>query len=233
MIEHDIERVLEGLGRTEAPRGLEERVLRAMTARQSTSQRGFAFAWVAVAALVVTGVLIAVSKQRESALAIEEQKTAQAGAFDTSIPTHHFSPAQVSPAFRMNLPTHVIPDPSFERAGLQSRRDASSNQSALAAEGMFIPPNKLIPIKADVAEEAGFPAPPAPLTDQERLLLRLARKPNEATIAMFDPTIREERAAAEKEEFDFLNPPRPVETDQPTDSNLTEEKTNDRSQNKQ
>ena len=80
--------------------------------------------------------------------------------------------------------------------------------------------------------EAGFPAPPAPLTGQERLLLRLARKPNEATIAMFDQTIREERAAAEKEEFDFLNPPRPVETDQPIDSTVKEEKSDDRSQSK-
>ena len=212
MIEHDIERVLEGLARTEPPRDLEERVLSAMAARRSTSQRGFAFAWVAVAALVVTGVLIAVSKQRESALAIEEQRMAHAGALDTSIPTYRSSPAQVSPAFRMNLATVLTP--------AQSPRGSQP------------------PTREEVVMEAGFPAPPAPLTEQERLLLRLARRPNEATIAMFDQGIREERAAAEKEEFDFLNPQRPVETDQPidsiqpTDSTLKEEKSNDRSQSK-
>jgi len=63
-----------------------------------------------------------------------------------------------------------------------------------------------------VTGEPGYPAPEAPLTDQEKLLLRLARRPNEGIVAMFDPAIREERAAADKAEFDFFNPPRPFQS---------------------
>jgi hypothetical protein len=217
MIEHDIERVLEGLGRVEPPQGLEERVLRAMAARPATGQRWFALAWATAATLVVTAAVMAVSKLRESALAVEQQTMAQAGAVDSIAPTYHSSPAQVSPAFRMNVATVLTPASSARSTHRAIPEHERLDTESLGEKG---------------AEEAGFPAPPAPLTDQERLLLRLARRPNEATIAMFDPAIREERAAAEKEEFDFLNPQRPVETDQPTDSTIKEEKSNDRSQSK-
>jgi len=207
MSERDIERVLEGLGGVEAPQGLEERVLRAMTARETA--RGFGWAWVGVGALVVAGVVLGGLRYKDSfnatAAAAEEQRM-----------THDPSarPTEVSSV------KETLNKRSLERAGLQPRRKAPSIQPALAAEGMFVADGKRIQsfVKAEVAIEAGFPAPEAPLTEQERLLLRLARRPNEATIAMFDQGIREERAAAEKAEFDFLNPQRPVETEPPQET---------------
>jgi hypothetical protein len=241
MIEQDIERVLEGLGRIEAPQGFEDRVLRAIESHKPVA-RGFALAWVGVAALLVAGSTLGGLKYIESAnasaVAAEEQRMANEGALDPILPPYQASPAAVSqthashgyisPAFRMNLATGVTPLPDNPRPGAPSIASLPHAMGGSTA--------KVEPPPSAVAEEAGFPAPPAPLTDQERLLLKLARRPNEATIAMFDQGIREERAAAEKAEFDFLNPQRPVETEPPTDSKpptdstLTEEKSNDRSQ---
>ena len=78
------------------------------------------------------------------------------------------------------------------------------------------------PAASAKAEEGGFPAPELPLTEQERLLLKLARRPNEGTLAMFDLGIREERAAEEKAEFEFFNPARPF-VEQPMGSTFTQD----------
>lgn len=48
---------------------------------------------------------------------------------------------------------------------------------------------------------ASFPAPPMPLTEQERLLLRLLHKVDPVEIAMLDPRVRAMQDAEEKAEF--------------------------------
>lgn len=50
-------------------------------------------------------------------------------------------------------------------------------------------------------EAASFPAPPMPLTAQERLLLRLAHKVDPVEVAMLDPKFRAIEDAKEKAEF--------------------------------
>jgi hypothetical protein len=48
---------------------------------------------------------------------------------------------------------------------------------------------------------ASFPAPPMPLTDEERLLLRMVRKGDPVELAMLDPKMEALRDAEEKAEF--------------------------------
>lgn len=76
-----------------------------------------------------------------------------------------------------------------------------------------------------------FPAPEAPLTNQELLLLRLAHRPTPGTLAIFDPHVREQRAQLAAADFkEFFKPPPvlqqpiilkdvpPEETDEPDPS---------------
>jgi hypothetical protein len=62
-----------------------------------------------------------------------------------------------------------------------------------------------VAVENDVArsdmEAASFPAPPMPLTAQERLLLRLGNKVDPMEMAMLDPKFRAIEDAEEKEEF--------------------------------
>ncbi len=54
-----------------------------------------------------------------------------------------------------------------------------------------------------------FPAPPMPLTEEERLLLSIAHKGDPAEMAMLEPETRAAEAAAETAAFqEFLNHPR-------------------------
>jgi hypothetical protein len=48
---------------------------------------------------------------------------------------------------------------------------------------------------------ASFPAPPMPLTDEEKLLLRMVNKGDSVELAMLDPKLEALREAEEKEEF--------------------------------
>jgi hypothetical protein len=61
------------------------------------------------------------------------------------------------------------------------------------------------------------PAPPMPLTQQEKLLLRVARTDNPQVLAMLNPTLRAQQEAKEKEEFEefagISNTPHRIEPD--------------------
>jgi hypothetical protein len=68
---------------------------------------------------------------------------------------------------------------------------------------------------------ASFPSPPMPLTDQEKLLLRLAHKNDPVELATLDPKLRELQDAEDQAEFQsffsgyVVNQPAPEEQAQP------------------
>jgi hypothetical protein len=53
----------------------------------------------------------------------------------------------------------------------------------------------------EMARTVSYPAPPAPLTMQEKLLLQVAEHPTPDEIAMLDPVVREKQEAAEDAQF--------------------------------
>jgi hypothetical protein len=66
---------------------------------------------------------------------------------------------------------------------------------------------------------ASHPAPPMPLTEQERLLLRIAHRGDPVELAMLDPMRRAARDVEEQTEFQRFFKPRTTEqptADQPT-----------------
>lgn len=60
----------------------------------------------------------------------------------------------------------------------------------------------------------GYPAPPMPLTEQERLLLRLVHAGDPVELAMLNPEIRARREAEDEAEFErFFPPPATVDNE--------------------
>lgn len=61
---------------------------------------------------------------------------------------------------------------------------------------------------AEPAETASFPAPPLPLTGQERLLLQLAHKGDTRNLAMLDAAVADKQEEQNQKQFqDFFKPP--------------------------
>jgi hypothetical protein len=79
------------------------------------------------------------------------------------------------------------------------------------------------PAAVDDAYIASFPAPPAPLTEQERLLLQLARRHDTAEEAMLLPdALRLEEARSQEEYRRFFPPADPAPNEVPPDTALLE-----------
>jgi hypothetical protein len=69
-----------------------------------------------------------------------------------------------------------------------------------------------------LVQEASFPAPPMPLTQQERLLLKLARHDSPVVLIALSTTAREAAFEQEKQQVEtFFAPPPPLRS-QPIDS---------------
>jgi hypothetical protein len=113
-------------------------------------------------------------------------------------------------------------------AGLSLEGVAKSAQHALPRTGVRTAEQVNVPRAADVqggesvaVDEmlaASRPAPPMPLTEQERLLLRIAHRGDPVELAMLDPMRRAARDVEEQTEFQRFFKPRTVEqppTEQP------------------
>lgn len=60
-------------------------------------------------------------------------------------------------------------------------------------------------------KQQSFPAPPMPLTEQERLLIRLAHRDDPVQLARLGPGPRDDRYQAEKDQVsEFFRPPPPI-----------------------
>jgi hypothetical protein len=94
-------------------------------------------------------------------------------------------------------------------------------QRGRAAVPRVVPIGSAPPQEASTtAQTQSFPAPPLPLTEQERLLIRLAHRDDPVQLARLAPGPRDARYQAEKDQVsEFFTPPTPL--DQP-DTTLTE-----------
>ena len=194
----DFERLLRKLGEVDAPAGLESRVLRRMQERPPVRSKWWNIG--RVSALTVGAVVAAIA----------------VGVWEVRKPAGEPGLINVGKTIAPLSSPAASANPQVSSQPL-SAANSTSLGTALPMRTQKInrsPDQKLLELPAEFAQEAGFPAPEAPLTEQEKLLLRLARRPNQGTIAMFDPRLREERAATEAAEFEFFNPQQPMKTEQ-------------------
>jgi hypothetical protein len=216
-----IEKVLAGLRDVATPAGMERRILDGLeeraAARSGVSLRWFRAVWFGVpVSYAVCGVAAGVIL---FALAVPAVRRFGQGPVQSRIGAAALKSVPGIPsvvAIKDMEPVLRVPGMRFAKSA-----DAAGGQFVRAADAAG-------GSEEDVAESemraASFPAPPMPLTEQERLLLRLAHRNDPVELAMLDPKLRELQDAQEKAEFQrfFARPVVKAASGQPADVATTD-----------
>jgi hypothetical protein len=176
--EPTIERLLAGLRDAEPQPGIEHRILEAMQARETVASVSF---WNRLRPQTLPAFAIWLA----SALAITGAFVAIALHQRWRVPADSSHPPTV--AVRQESPAEAI----THKASVPARRPASRVRSK---HSRTVPPGPDL-------RAAGFPAPPLPLTEQEKLLLRLARRRNPEDTAILNPAAQAAQSARANEQF--------------------------------
>ena len=199
--EEAIEKVLGGLRDVKVPAGIERRILERLEGRVSVVEarsgwRRLVPAWVtlptktlvcgAALAGLVAVVLAIPTIRRVGRAPMQSKSGGLTGAPRETAPAMAAREAELSSgASRVKLGTTAkMPDAGLGRVA--DSRETGFDQESVAMSEM---------------QAASFPAPPMPLTAQERLLLRLAHKVDPVEMATLDPKFRAMQEAEEKEAF--------------------------------
>jgi hypothetical protein len=203
--EEAIEKVLEGLRSTSAPIGMDRRIMDALeapaSARSRRGWRGWPLASVhsgatgvmkwSVGLAVVCAVVLTVTANRrfthiESPSKRISSSVATLPAVASEVPTNS---SQITP-LRSGVRRMKAANP--ERKVRIGKAGVADDSDSLALEEM---------------RAASHPPPPLPLTDQEKLLLRIARKGDPVEVAELNPIVRAARYEEEKAEVQrFFEP---------------------------
>jgi hypothetical protein len=199
--EEAIERVLAGLRDVEAPDGMQRRILDGLEGRAATQARSdwrrsmpmrlvmprgrWELGWGLISRATLAGVLVL-------AFAIPAMRRAARAPVGSKIDAAGVKVGPMSPS--------VIATGDVERAS-PGRGGPSKRASDTPEKGLVREAASDDSVALSETQAASFPAPPMPLTEQERLLLRLVHKVDPVEIAMLDPRVRAIEDAEEKEEF--------------------------------
>jgi len=218
--EEAIDKVLAGLRDVAAPAGMERRVLdRLEELAQARSRTGWS--WLGSIRRVVRG--------RSVAMSYAACGVAVAVIFVLALAVPairrlgHAAPVHVSVRSKMVVPERSVPLATSE-VSTTDVGSSSREPRVRLAEAANSPGARLVPatdsddsVALSETRAASFPAPPMPLTEQERLLLRLAHRNDSVELAMLDPKLRELRDAQEKAEFQrFFGRSTPVQPNEQT-----------------
>lgn len=206
-----IDKVLAALRDTEPPLGIERRILQALDGHAPQPHRWLgrsvwplspagplhASSWAygaAVAIVIALALLIPASRRRPSPLTSSGNVRVPGSSPFASPPATVSSslppaPTVVSPPPRRNVAAR---NPTSRSAASQAQQPAE-DADALALEELHA---------------ASQPAPPLPLTREERFLLRLAHKGDPEELAILDPNLRAKQDVEARAEFHiFFDPP--------------------------
>jgi hypothetical protein len=176
--EPTIERLLAGLRDAEPQPGIEHRILEAMQARETVASVPF---WNRLRPQTLPAFAIWLV----TALAITGAFVAIALHQRWRVPADSSHPSTL--AVRQESPAEAITQP----APVPARRPASRVWSKHSRTA--VPVSDL--------QAAGFPAPPLPLTEQEKLLLRLAHGRDPEDTAILNPAAQAAQSARANEQF--------------------------------
>jgi hypothetical protein len=188
-----IDRVLTGLAGVEAPTEMEQRVLKEVQ-RRATEQQGSRFVslstfirwqpWAVAACVVVLSVAASVAIRKRHEPRHEE-----------AVLNQHKSPnVAASPQIELAeaRPLQSAFSPSLHRKNAAAS-EALSDEEALAISEMNAPSK---------------PAPPLPLTHQEKLLAEAVHQDSPIDLSSLRPEVRAKQMELSKAEFhDFFEPP--------------------------
>jgi|GEM_PF-859245 len=206
--EEAIEKVLAGLRDTEAPDGMERRILKVLEDQASARPRsvwrrfrppwliapvrpaatrslawGVAFAGLFAVALAVPAIRrLGHAPAQSSAQSLSQSKrnSAPAGSLPLAAPRTQETPKTAAKSAELPPP----------RPGMRSGAKTNVSRAKAVRDGDSVALNEM--------HDTSYPAPPMPLTEQEKLLLRIAHRGDPVELAMLDPAVRAERDAEEK-----------------------------------
>jgi hypothetical protein len=195
--EEAIERVLAGLRDAEAPEGMERRILAGLEGR-AAARSGWRVAsmWLAMppGRFTARGLACGVALAGVVVLALAIPAMRRAGRLPvrSKIDGAHVKAVPMAPS--------VIATGDVERSSRVSSGRLATTTNAPGAKSVSEADSDDSVAMSEI-QAASFPAPPMPLTEQEKLLLRIARKVNPVEMAMLDPKARAMQDAEEKAEF--------------------------------
>jgi hypothetical protein len=210
--EEAIAKVLAGLRDAEAPDGMERRILRALEDKASAQSRsvwrrllplwlvgptrsvattslacGIAFAGLFAVALAIPAIRRlghAPAQAPAQSLSQSKRNSAPVGSLSLAAPETVAKSAELPPP----------------RSGMRSVTKTNASRPKTVRDSDSVALNEM--------HGASFPAPQMPLTEQEKLLLRIAHKGDPVELAMLDPAVRAARDAEEKADVkNFFEPP--------------------------
>jgi hypothetical protein len=213
-----IEKVLAGLRDAERPDGMERRILRALeeTATQESEWSWSRLRLMWLERALMTRVLVCATAMAGLVVVLAIPALRRAGR---------------APVASMPAESKIDSPPSAElpRVVLKSEGEtASVLQASGTGVGVVRIPGVRVATRPDNGEEnserggdslavsemvaPSHPAPPMPLTEQERLLLRIVHKDDPVEMAVLNPVLRAARDAEDKAEFQrfFEVPERPA-----------------------
>jgi hypothetical protein len=191
-----IEKVLAGLKNTQPSVGMESRILRAVqdhAATRSTSWPLWSLRSIATRTLGYGIAATCAVAMILVPLTLRRGHSAKRPATNSTSANSLYAPAISPPPSSVNLSRVRSSERPLKIAKASTVRD----EDAVALSD---------------TQAASFPAPPMPLTDQEKLLLRIAHKGDPVQLAMLDPALRARENAEDKAQFQqFFEPSIPGE----------------------
>jgi hypothetical protein len=170
-----IERLLAGLRDAEPPGGMECRILKALDGMGAREVAASVSLWHRPLRPAIA-MLLAFTVILVVAIAVQQ---------------HRHAPANLSHSTRADLLQTTRPEVVVQKAPT-APRPTTSRVSVKHPHDM--PP-------LGETRTASFPAPPLPLTEQERLLLRLAHRGDADNMAILNPDVRAAQTAKATEQF--------------------------------
>jgi hypothetical protein len=168
-----IERLMAGLRDAEPSPGMERRILEAMEAHHATPSRWFLRPSVAASLVCAT----ALAASLIVATRVNQPSHAPANA------ARHSTHADVG--------KRTQPEAVAHKAAIEPRRTAARVPARRPRD---------LPAVSNM-QSAGYPAPPMPLTEQERMLLRVAHHDDAANKALLNPDLQAAQSVKNTEQF--------------------------------
>ena len=193
-----IDTVLAGLRDAEAPEGMERRILDALengaAVRAESVWHRLLPLWLLTPTGATTRVLVC-GAALAGVVVVVFATSAIRHAGDVAVRSKkEVAPAKVLPAVVDAPLVAVSSSPHEKRAGLRVRTSVGETRSVRTVDSEDS-------VALSEMRAASFPAPPMPLTEQEKLLLRIAHRGDPVEMAMLDPNQRSVQEMKEKAEY--------------------------------
>jgi hypothetical protein len=198
-----IEKVLAGLRDTAAPDGMERRILAGLeeraAARSRSVWRQLLPVWAPANPVAVGSLVCGVALAGVFVVALAIPAIRRLGHAPVQAPqqTGRNSVPAGAAALTVSEAASGSARSALSRGGARSIGKKEAEMSAAGADVVLDSDSAAL----EEMHAASYPAPPMPLTEQERLLLRLVHKDDPVELAMLDPKLRALQDQEDKAEF--------------------------------